>query len=165
MEAIGIWPHFQGRAMRDRWKSYDHYPCAHSICGAHLLRDCTYIQEQEQQEWAEQMHDLLLSMAAAAEEWRQWGAQAVPGYERDEWIAQYFDLLASGFAAQPAFSAEEVPKEQGRRKQSAAKKDGSNLQDTPPAAFCTFTSYSGGRCGGLRSAPPSSSQARTMLEI
>jgi transposase len=121
LEAIGIWPHFQGRAMRDRWKSYDHYPCAHSICGAHLLRDCTYIQEQEQQEWAEQMHDLRLRMAAAAEEWRQRGAQAVPGYERDEWIAQYFDLLASGFAAQPAFSAEEVPKEQGRRKQSAAK--------------------------------------------
>jgi transposase len=121
LEAIGIWPHFQGRAMRDRWKSYDHYPCAHSICGAHLLRDCTYVQEQEQQEWAAEMYDLLLSMAAAAEEWRQRGAKAVPGDERDEWIARYFELLASGFAAQPAFSAEEVPKQQGRSKQSAAK--------------------------------------------
>ncbi len=121
LEAIGIWPRFQGRAMRDRWKSYDQYPCAHSICGAHLLRDCTYVQEQEQQEWAGQMYDLLLSMAAAAEEWRQRGARAVPGYERDEWIARYFELLASGFAAQPAFSAEEVPKRQGRPKQSAAK--------------------------------------------
>jgi hypothetical protein len=68
-----------GQARRDRWKSYDHYPCAHSICGAHLLRDGTSIQEQEQQEWAEQMHDLRLSLAAAAEEWRQRGAQAVPG--------------------------------------------------------------------------------------
>jgi transposase len=121
LEAIGIWPRFQGRAMRDRWKSYDQYPCAHSICGAHLLRDCTYVQEQEQQEWAGQMYDLLLSMAAAAQEWRQRGARAVPGYERDEWIARYFELLASGFAAQPAFSAEEVPKQQGRPKQSAAK--------------------------------------------
>ncbi len=121
LEAIGIWPHFQGRAMRDRWKSYDHYPCAHSICGAHLLRDCTYVQEQEQQEWAGEMYDLLLSMAAAAEEWRQRGAKAVPGYERDEWIARYFELLASGFAAQPAFSAEAVPKQQRRSKQSAAK--------------------------------------------
>jgi transposase len=121
LEAIDIWPHFQGRAMRDRWKSYDHYPCAHSLCGAHLLRDCTYVEEQEQQEWAGQMHDLLLSMVAAAEEWRLRGAKAVPGEERDEWIAQYFDLLASGFAAQPPFSAEQVPKQQGRRKQSAAK--------------------------------------------
>jgi hypothetical protein len=153
--------------MRDRWKSYDHYPCAHSICGAHLLRDCTYIQQQEPQEWAEQMHDLRLRMAAAAEEWRQRGAQAVPGYERDEWIAQYFDLLASGFAAQPAFSAEEVPKEQGRRKQSAAKNllDDLALARRAGPGFPDSHFLFGGICGGLRSAPPSSSQARTMLEI
>jgi transposase len=28
LEAIGIWPRFQGRAMRNRWASYDHYHCA-----------------------------------------------------------------------------------------------------------------------------------------
>ena len=67
LEVIGIWPRFHGRGMHDRWTSYDHYACAHSICGAHLLRDCLYMQEQEQQEWAGQMHDLLLSMAAAAQ--------------------------------------------------------------------------------------------------
>jgi transposase len=121
LEAIGIWPRFHGRAVRDRWASYDCYACAHSICGAHLLRDCTYVQEQEQQEWAGQMHDLLVSMAKAAEEWRQQGAVAVPAYERDEWVAQYFDLLVSGFVAQPTPSAEEVPKRRGRHKQSAAK--------------------------------------------
>src|SRR2546425_5792800 len=32
LEAIGIWPGFGGRAMHDRLSSYDHYPCAHSIC-------------------------------------------------------------------------------------------------------------------------------------
>lgn len=89
LEAIGIWPRFQGRAMHDRWKSYDHYGCAHSICGAHLLRDCTYVAEQEQQAWAAEMHDLLVSMAVAAAEWRQRGASAVPAQERDEWVAQY----------------------------------------------------------------------------
>lgn len=121
LEAIGIWPRFEGRAMHDRWASYDHYARAHSLCGAHLLRDCLYVQEQEQQEWAGQMHDLLSSMVAAAQQWRQRGARAVPSAERDEWIAHYFDLLAHGFAGQPAFSAEEVPKQRGRRKQSAAK--------------------------------------------
>jgi hypothetical protein len=34
LEAIGIWPRFTGRSMRDRWASYDQYRCAHSICGA-----------------------------------------------------------------------------------------------------------------------------------
>ncbi len=67
------------------------------------------------------MHDLRLRMAAAAQEWRQRGARAIPGCERDEWIAQYFELLAHGFVVQPACSAEEVPKQRGRRKQSAAK--------------------------------------------
>jgi transposase len=121
LEDIGIWPRFRGRSMRDRWASYDHYHGAQSICGAHLLRDCVYVSEQNQQDWAAEMADLLLSMATAADEWRQLGAQAVPAEERDAWVAQYFDLLANGFAAQPLPSAEDVPKRRGRRKQSAAK--------------------------------------------
>ncbi len=107
--------------MRDRWLSYDHYSCAQSICGAHVVRDCVYVSEQEQQEWAAEMADLLLSMAEAAHEWRKLGAQAVQASERDAWVAQYFDLLVSGFAAQPPPSAEDIPKRGGRCKQSAAK--------------------------------------------
>jgi transposase len=121
LEAIGIWPRFPGRAMRDRWASYDHYPCAHSLCGAHLVRDCVYVAEQEGQQWAAEMADLLLSMAKAAGEWRKRGARGVPAQERDSWVAHYFELLASGYAAQPAPSAQDVPKGRGRRKQSAAK--------------------------------------------
>jgi transposase/uncharacterized coiled-coil protein SlyX len=121
LEEIGIWPRFHGRAMRDRWASYDHYSCAHSLCGAHLVRDCVYVAEQEEQEWAAEMADLLLSMAEAADHWRQLGAGAVPQEERDGWVAQYFELVASGFAAQPRPSAEDVPKRAGRGKQSAAK--------------------------------------------
>jgi len=121
LEDIGIWPRFRGRALRDRWASYDYYPCAQSICGAHLVRDCVYVYEQEQQPWAEEMADLLLRMAEAANEWRQRGAHAVPAEERDAWIAQYFELLACGFAAQPLPSAEDVSKRGGRRKQSPAK--------------------------------------------
>lgn len=36
MDEIGILPHSTGRAIHDRVSSYDHYPCAHSVCGAHL---------------------------------------------------------------------------------------------------------------------------------
>jgi transposase len=41
LEAIDIWPHYQGRSMRDRWASDDHYGCLHSTCGAHVIRDLT----------------------------------------------------------------------------------------------------------------------------
>lgn len=121
LEAIGIWPRFRGRAMRDRWASYDRYTCAMSICVAHLLRELTYLEEQEQQDWAGEMKAVLLGMHDAAQEWREQGASALPALERDEWVAQYFEVLAQGFAAQPAPAPEQVPKRGGRRKQTPAK--------------------------------------------
>ncbi len=121
LEAIGIWPQFRGRAMHDRWASYDRYACAHSVCGAHLVRDLTYVEEEEDQVWAGEMKDLLLSMQAAAAEWRQRGARCVPAEERVQWQARYFELLAAGFAAQAPPATSDLPKQRGRRKQSAAK--------------------------------------------
>jgi transposase len=118
LEAIGIWPRFRGRSMRDRWASYDQYPCAHSICGAHLLRDLTLVQEQHQ-DWAADLKAVLLGMDEAAREWRERGATRVPAEERDEWVGQYFDVLARGFAAQPP--PEAPHRRRGRGKQSAAK--------------------------------------------
>ncbi len=121
LEAIGIWPRFAGHAMHDRWASYDHYPaCAHSWCGAHLLRELTFLAEEQQQGWAGALRDLLRAMYAAAQEWRARGAPAVPDAERAQWVAQYHDLLAQGFAAQPPPPAA-TPRRRGRRKQTPAK--------------------------------------------
>ncbi len=64
--------------------------------------DCLSVSEQEQQPWAAEMADLLVSIARAANEWKQRGVLAVPADERDALVAQYFDLLTSCFAAQPA---------------------------------------------------------------
>ena len=49
MNETGIWPRFTGRGMHDRLAAYDGYDCDHSVCGAHLLRDCQAVAEQEQQ--------------------------------------------------------------------------------------------------------------------
>ncbi len=122
LQSIGIWPLFEGRAMHDRWKSYDIYDCDHSLCGSHLGRDCISVVEQEQQEWAQEMADLLLDMVEAAEQWRARGEKRMPSQERDAWVAQYFELLASGFAAQvPPSTPDPPPKQKGPKKQSASK--------------------------------------------
>lgn len=121
MNEIGIWPRFAGRGMHDRLASYDAYDCAHSICGAHLLRDCAAVAEQEHQVWATEMHDCLLDLCEACEQWRQLQLPAVPPLERDEWVARYFEILAAGYAAQPPPSASPAKKSKGRRKQSKAK--------------------------------------------
>jgi transposase len=121
MDEIGIWPRFAGRGMHDRLASYDAYGCAHSICGAHLLRDCAGVGEQEQQEWAVQMQDFLLDLCEACHQWRLRHLTAVPALERDDWVVRYFEILAAGYAAQPPPPASSPGSRKGRRKQSQAK--------------------------------------------
>lgn len=124
LEHIGVWPQFAGRAMHDRWSSYDRYACVHSVCGAHLLRDCLFVAEQEKQPWAHKMIEVLLLMLQVTEHFRTQGAKALPKEVRDDWIAQYFDVLASGFAAYAAQAPPEtslLPKRAGRKKQEASK--------------------------------------------
>lgn len=124
MHAMGLLPHYTGRAMHDRWSSYDQYACAHSVCGAHLLRDCLFVAEHDQQPWAQAMYELLLRMKEAAEQWRAQGAKAIPQAERDEWVSRYFSVLADGFAAHLALAppgSATQPKKMGRPKQDASK--------------------------------------------
>ncbi|MGH2485628.1 MAG: IS66 family transposase [Ktedonobacterales bacterium] len=121
--AIGIWPRFHGRATHDRWASYDAYrDCAHSLCGAHLLRELALVAEQDGQPWAAALADLLRGMDAAAHEWRTRRTTRLPAEERNAWIAQYHVLLAQGFAAQPPPPVLSPPRRRrGRPKQSPAK--------------------------------------------
>ncbi len=121
MDEIGIWPRFAGRGMHDRFASYDAYACVHSICGAHLMRDCVAVAEQEHQEWATEMHDFLLDLHDACHEWRLRHLTAVPALERDDWVARYFEILAAGYAAQPPPPPSSAGSHKGRQKQSQAK--------------------------------------------
>src|SRR5712691_6290887 len=121
MDEIGIWPRFGGRGMHDRLVSYDGYACAHSICGAHLGRDCAGVAEQDHQPWATEMQDFLLDLHDACHEWRLLHLSAVPAIERDDWVARYFEILAAGYAAQPPPPASSAGSRTGRPKQSKAK--------------------------------------------
>jgi transposase len=124
LDALGIWPHFQGRAMHDRWASYDHYHCAHSLCGAHLLRDCLFVAEQEKQPWGQQMFDLLLLMKKTADAQRASGAMMLPKDVRNALVLQYFEILKAGFTTHqtsPPNPRLPLPKKQGRPKQDASK--------------------------------------------
>jgi transposase len=59
--AIGLLPGFGGTAVHDGWPSYWHYrACRHALCNVHHLRELTWVAEQLQQPWAEDLKDLLL---------------------------------------------------------------------------------------------------------
>jgi len=121
LEAIGIWPRFRGWAIHDRWASYEQYPCLHSLCKAHLLRDLTFLAEEAGQAWAAELKTLLTDLHGAVGEWQQRGVRRVPSPEREDWLAQYFHLLAQGYAAQAPPPPAHAAKRRGRQRQSPAK--------------------------------------------
>jgi len=120
LDAIGILPSFGGVSVHDGWRSYWAYPCQHATCNVHLLRDLTFLIEEHQQEWAQQMQDLLLSMKAAVEQARAEGRPALHPLEVADWQAQYHAVLLQGEAEQPR-ELSPPPRAKGRRKQSAAR--------------------------------------------
>ena len=56
IEAIGILPRYTGVAVHDCWASYLSYAhCDHALCGAHLLRELTFIVDAHDYAWAKRM--------------------------------------------------------------------------------------------------------------
>ena len=126
IEAIGVLPGYPGRAMHDRWTSYDRYPCAHSLCGAHLIRDALFVAEHDKQPWAQAMVEHLRHMAHVTTTWREQGARHLPASVRQEMVTEYFEILRTGYAAHAKEPMPPPPKKKGRKAQNPSL----NLLDT-----------------------------------
>jgi len=120
LDAIGILPGFRGVSVHDGWRSYWAYDCQHATCNVHLLRDLTFLVEEQQQDWAQQMKDLLLSMKEAVEQACAQGRSALHPLEVADWQMQYQTILLEADAAQPRELSPPL-RVKGRRKQSAAR--------------------------------------------
>ncbi len=120
LDAIGILPHFRGRSLHDGFRSYWLYACVHALCNVHHLRELLFVYEEQQQAWAHEMQELLLSMKDACDQARAQGRQALDPVEIADWRAGYETVLQAGYQANPPEPPAPVPKK-GRRKQSAAR--------------------------------------------
>jgi len=59
MNDMGILSRFKGILCHDHWKPYYKIDCTHALCNAHHLRELTRAWEQDAQQWARKMKDLL----------------------------------------------------------------------------------------------------------
>ena len=119
MNAAGVLPTFQGRAIHDFWKSYLKYDCPHGLCNAHLLRELIFLHEQHNQTWAQAMIDCLLAAKDAVTNARAAHIQALPNTEKIALIARYNRIVTQGYAENPV-QPPGGTKRRGPRKQSKA---------------------------------------------
>jgi transposase len=134
LEAIGILPTFGGISIHDGWASYFLYGCEHACCNVHLLRDLTFLAEEQHCLWALDLKELLLDMKEATQDARQRGQARLDPLEVVDWEAQFLRVLDQGDQAHPRANA--PPGTRGRCKQSAARNLLDRLRTYQQAFLC-----------------------------
>jgi transposase len=126
---LGVLEHYAGCAVHDHWKSYFTFSCHHSLCNAHHLRELTYLAEQENQDWAKPMVDLLLEAKKASESMSE-NCLAEDSSELESILLRYDGLIQEGLSQNlPLPEVNPKKKKRGRPKQSKAKNLLDRLQD------------------------------------
>jgi transposase len=62
MNDMGVLPRFDGILCHDHWKPYYRIDCTHALCNAHHVRELTRVWEQDGQQWAQKLKNLLETM-------------------------------------------------------------------------------------------------------
>ena len=102
LDAIGVLPGFQGKAVHDGLSSYGQYQdCEHVLCNAHHLRELTFVAEELGQGWAQELKELLLEIKQAADAAREHGLAELPADMQQAFEARYDALLEAGLRMNP----------------------------------------------------------------
>jgi transposase len=123
IDAIGILPHFRGRAIHDSLASYFQYTeNTHGLCNGHHLRELQFITAHYAQAWAAGMTTLLCEIKQAVDQAKQQN-QAHLEVERLQTFERRYDtLVAEGLETNPLpIVPEPRTKRRGRIKQTPPK--------------------------------------------
>jgi transposase len=120
MDNIGVLPEYNGIVVHDHWPSYFKYTCSHAFCNAHHLRELIFAEEEDNQEWAVKMRELLLEIKGVVDEGKKNGVpilrdEVINGYEN-----RYDEIIKEGLNLYPEMPAPAI-KKRGRKKQSKSK--------------------------------------------
>ena len=131
MDAAGILSEYRGCAVHDFWKSYFDYGCDHALCNSHLLRELTFLWEEQKQMWAKEMIDQLLAIKEEVATASKAGLSALPPSDQDRFHKGYERIVKAGYDQNPAAEPGPGPKRRGRRKQSKARNLLDRFRDYP----------------------------------
>ena len=119
IDAMDVLPQFKGTSVHDGWRSYAVYDCVHALCNAHHLRELSFLVERYEQEWADEMMTLLVTMKTAVEQAQARGQTQLSTYKMTQFEQQYRDLIETGLKLNPPHPP--VANSRGRPKQSPAR--------------------------------------------
>jgi transposase len=136
MDAMGILPKFEGKAIHDGLKSYEDYGCEHFLWNAHHLRELQFILERYDQSWAFQMSLLLVTILRQVQTAQDQGHTTLPPEQVQAFEARYQTILNQGWAANPHLAPPpDDPKKRGRPKQSPPRNLLLRLQSKPASVL------------------------------
>jgi transposase len=103
-----VLPRFKGTLCHDHWRPYYKLDCTHALCNAHHLRELTRAWEQDGQQWAKKLGDLLETINSKVIE----AGGVLDALESHKFRHKYRAVLKQGDAECP----EPIrPKEKGKR--------------------------------------------------
>lgn len=94
---IGIVNQFTGTLVRDGFSAYRGFEqCQHSLCNAHLLRNLTFVSENEPKQsiWTDQMARLLVKIKEAVQQAKLNGQNDLSTFQQSYYDGRYYKILA-----------------------------------------------------------------------
>ncbi|MBL6993450.1 IS66 family transposase [Desulfobacula sp.] len=125
METMGVLPSFEGILCHDHWKPYFKIDCQHALCNAHHLRELERAWEQDKQEWARDIRDLLLQINKAVDD----AGGKLSTADSTKYRQQYRDLLEKAEKECPPPDENKRKGKRGRLKRSKSRNLLERLKD------------------------------------
>lgn len=125
LNEIGILPLYKGTICHDHWKPYYQYGGTHSLCNAHHLREFERAREQDGQQWASKISDLLKEINKAT----QSAGGRLETTESERYRKQYRDLLLEAETECPAPDESKRNNRRGRMARSKSRNLLERLRD------------------------------------
>lgn len=124
-EAMGVLPFFKGILCHDHWKPYYKLDCTHALCNAHHLRELTRAWEQDDQQWAHDMKDLLEKINTRVID----AGGVLSGKQAGIYRAQYRKIIEKGEIECPEPTRPSKKGKRGRIKKSKSRNLLERLRD------------------------------------